>query len=213
MSDRKVAHAVRSTLSFRRPRRSLLVKFLLLLSPIFILAALPGMWFLTDYQLRESENILAARIGNLAARAAAALERQAPNLSSAAAQDLINMLAVDRAILCAELIDKAGGRVLLAQPPNLGCGDRPDGNMLSLSATETPPTKLRLSYSDAELIEAKALQRYVSLSVVTFAFLLAVARILKKRLDPGIQLHCQPAPPLAPRVDPPIDRLRRAPSH
>lgn len=175
MSAREVAPATRPAKLLRHPSHSLLVKFLLLLGPIFLGTALPGIWFLIDYQLRDSQELLAARLGNHAARTAAALERQVSDLNSPAAQDLLGMLAVDRAFLCAELIDWDTGEVLLAQPPKLGCKNRKDGQALTLTVSDNPHTILRLRYTDAEYQEAEALQRGVSMSVVGLAFVLALA--------------------------------------
>lgn len=175
MPTRKVAAATRFFRSSRHPFHSLLVKFLLLLSPVFLATALPGIWYLVDYQLRDSEEILAARIGNHAARTAAALERQMSDLSARAAHDLIAMLAVDRAFLCAELFDRDEGTVLLSQPAHLGCADRSDGQELTLTVSERPATALRVLYTDAELRNAEALQQAVSISVVALAFIFAVA--------------------------------------
>jgi signal transduction histidine kinase len=155
------------------PLRSLLAKFLLILGTVFLAAAVPGLWLLTDYQLRQNQEQLAARIGNHAARTAAALERHGPEKDTAVAQDLISTLAADRAFLCAELVGD-DAQVLLAQPPGLGCGDRSDGRVLVLPVADAPPSRLRLRFSDAEFRDAERLQRSLAVSVICAAFLFAL---------------------------------------
>ncbi len=166
-----VAQTARSP---RHPFHRLLVKFLFILCTIFIVTALPGIWFLIDYQLREGQDVLAARLGNHTARTALALERQMAHIGSTASQDLIAMLAVDRAFLCAEVVGTRDGKVLLAQPPQQGCIGRLDGQELTLVVSDDPPTRLRVRYTDAEYRKAEALLRSVSISVVAVAFMLAV---------------------------------------
>lgn len=174
MFARKVVATTQTSHAPWHPFHNLLVKFLLILCSIFIVTALPGIWLLIDYQLREGQEVLAARLGNHAARTALALERQMPDLNSVAAQDLIAMLAVDRAFLCADVVDARDGTVLLSQPPHLGCADRSDGHKLSLPVSDDPGTMLRIRYTDAEYQRAESRQRSVSISVIALAFLLAV---------------------------------------
>ena len=174
MFARKAAPTTETPRASWHPLRSLLVKFLLLLCTIFIVTALPGIWLLVGYQLRDGEEVLAARLGNLAARTALALERQMPNLDSAASRDIISMLAVDRAFLCADVYNADDGTLLLSQPPKQGCDGRSDRYRLTLTVSDAPLTKLRLHYTDTEYQKAEALQRSVSMSVIALAFALAV---------------------------------------
>ena len=51
----------------------LLAKFLLILTPLFFVLAVPGIGYLVHVGLRVDQEILAARVGNQAARAAASL--------------------------------------------------------------------------------------------------------------------------------------------
>jgi len=160
------------------PRRhrghGLLLKFLLILGPVFLVAAVPGVWLLVGYQTRLDSEIFAARLGSNVARTAGALPRHAPNGRAAIARDLLATLSSDPAFLCAELFSRQDGTVLLAQPPALGCRDRKNLPEVVLPVGETPPTALRVMYSDAEVADARALQWSVSISSVGLAFLIAI---------------------------------------
>ena len=157
-----------------RPFGGLLVKFLLILAPVFLILAVPGISLLVQYQFREDLETLAARIGNQSARVAAALSRHAPSGEGSLAKDLIAPLAADRAFLCAEFRGDARDRLLAAQPPAIGCRDRRDGFELSLPVGEDDGGTLLVRFTDAELRETERTQRSVSISVVAAAFLVAL---------------------------------------
>ena len=157
----------------RRPRR-LLLKFLLILAPVFVLATIPGVWVMVDRELRENQELLAARVGNNAARVALALERHFDAGIDGPARDLIGLLAVDRAFLCAELIDPSGGRVFLAHPRGLPCGSRRDGQILKIPVGEDGNLTLCVRYTDAELKEARFRQFSIAMFIVAVAFVVAL---------------------------------------
>ena len=157
----------------RRPRR-LLLKFLLILAPVFVLATIPGVWIMVDRELREDQELLAARVGNNAARVALALERHYEAGADGPARDLIGLLAVDRAFLCAELIDPAGGRVYLTHPRGLACGGRSDGQILKIAVGEEGRLALCVRYTDAELRDARFRQFSIAMFIVAVAFVVAL---------------------------------------
>lgn len=159
----------------RRWFSSLLAKFLLILTPVFLLLPVPGVGFLVHYQLHVDREMPAARIGNQTAHTAAALERYDFQRRPRLAQDLIAPLAADRAFLCAELRVGADRRLFVAQPPALGCRGRSDRHRLALTVGENGEATLLVRFTDDEMRTAERLQGSVSVSVVAFAFLLALA--------------------------------------
>jgi signal transduction histidine kinase len=157
----------------RRPRR-LLLKFLLILAPVFVLATLPGVWVMVDRELRQDQELLAARVGNHAARVALALERHFVAGHEAAARDFLGLLAVDRAFVCAELVGRAGGDALLTHPRGLPCTGRADGQLLKIAVGEDGDLTLCVRYTDAELKEARFRQLSIAMVIVAVAFVVAL---------------------------------------
>lgn len=153
--------------------RSLFAKFLLILIPVFIVSVIPGVWLMVGHELREDQELLAARIGNHAARTALALER---NLSAetGAAQDLISILAVDRAFLCASIDNAVTGKALLTQPQGIPCSESVGGSMITVPVGENEEMALHVRYTDAELKEAGRRQLSIVMIVVAVAFVVAL---------------------------------------
>ena len=153
--------------------RSLFARFLLILIPVFVVSVIPGVWLMIGHELREDQELLAARIGNHAARTALALERNLP-AETGAAQDLIAILAVDRAFLCASLDDTATGKALLTQPQGIPCSEDIGGSEINVPVGESEQMALRVRYTDAELREARRRHLSIVMIVVALAFVVAV---------------------------------------
>ncbi|WP_159460112.1 sensor histidine kinase [Tistlia consotensis] len=162
-----------------RRRDSLLARFLLILVPLFLLLAVPGIGLFVHYALKADRAVLAARLGNQAGRVAAALAHHDPHLQPKVVQDLVAGLAADRALVCAELraagAGVADGALLAAQPPRVGCRHGSGDDGFEVPVGDAGAYRLLVRFSTAEIRDANRLQLMVSLSVVSLAFLLAVA--------------------------------------
>jgi PAS domain S-box-containing protein len=157
-------------------------KFMLILTPVFLILAVPGISLLINYQLRQSQEALSARIGNQAARVADALARHHAPDNPRLAQDLIAPLASDPAFLCAEVRAGATNGLLVAQPQAAGCQDSRDGYALTLPVGDGD-AELMVRFSDAEIRDAQHIQSTISISVVALAFLLsAIASMIGFRI-------------------------------
>ena len=157
---------------FRLPQ-NLFAKFLLILGPVFILLAVPGIWFLTDFETKQDREHFAARIGNHVSRVALSLGRDGALEDADRSRDLMSMLAVDRAFMCAELLDDAGG-VVNAYPAVVGCTGQSGGDSIALPVGEEDDRTLRVRFTVAELLEARRVQYTIALSVIAFSFVVAV---------------------------------------
>jgi signal transduction histidine kinase len=156
------------------PRKGgLLAKFLLILTPVFLLLAIPGIGFLVHFELRADREALAARVGNQAARVAAALGRHLKHADATLVRDLLAPLAADRAFICAEFIG-LGGAMKAQWPPQQGCKGVTAGEMLVLPVANEEQSELRIRFSDTELRAAQRFQVSLALSVVGIAFLIAL---------------------------------------
>jgi signal transduction histidine kinase len=172
-----------------RQSPTLLARFLLILTSLFLIVAVPGIGFLVHTELQVDRDSLAARIGNQAARAAGALERHGIRGNSDLARDLVSPLASDLAFVCAELRDEAGGPHFV-WPPVVGCQGQQDAVELVLPVGEDDGSTLSVHFSDAELRAAKRLQLTLALSVVLMAFVAAVfSAIIGFRLIVGRPLR------------------------
>ena len=171
MSESATHRAARSTkLEF-----GLLTKFLLILSPVILILAIPGIALLVHQQLRTDQESLVARVGNYSARAASALSRHDWRSNPSLARDLLAPLAADRAFLCAELIAGADRGVLIAQPPSVGCKGRQDeGHVLRLPVAGVDDATLILRFSDEELRQSERIQGTIASSVVAISFILSI---------------------------------------
>jgi len=164
----------RAALRPTRPWNGILAKFLLLLTPVFLAFAIPGIGFIVHYELSVDEETLAARVGNSASRTAVALGRRDPERNPDLARDLMGPLTADPAFLCAELIATKGGRVVAAQPPRQGCRTVRAGHRLTLPVGEAGRLKLVVRFSAGELRKAEELRSLVLYSVLAIAFVIAV---------------------------------------
>jgi len=155
--------------------RGLLAKFLLVMVPLFLVLSVPGLGALVDHELRNQQEALAARIGNQAARVAAALGRHDVAANPLLAHDLLSPLAADRAFLCAEVRLHGSNRLLAATPAQQGCANHIKGMRLALPVGGDRAAVLVVRFSDVEIVEARKLQRSLWLSVVGLSFLIATA--------------------------------------
>jgi len=153
---------------------SLLAKFLWVLIPVFLALALPGLDAMVRYELSDDRDTLAARMGNLAARAAFALSRHdiADNLQLG--RDLMAPLAADRAFLCAELRPRGAATPLIALPQGLGCTGSANGHQVGVAVGKDNAMTLLLRFSNAEIAASREQRRSVVLAVVIVSILCAV---------------------------------------
>ena len=170
--------------------RGLLLKFLLILAPVFLALAVPGIGYLVHSELRADREALAARIGNQAGRTAQTLARHDTRQNPRLAEDLLAPLAADQAFLCTEFLTGDGGTAIAAVPPGQGCRGVSKGESLRLPVGGQDSAILHLRFSDAELQETNRLRLSLGLSVVALAFLCALAAatigfrlIIKRPLD------------------------------
>jgi signal transduction histidine kinase len=164
----------RAALRPTRPWNGILAKFLLLLTPVFLAFAIPGIGFIIHYELNVDEEALAARVGNSASRTAVAIGRHDAARNPTLARDLMGPLTADRAFLCAELVRAGSGRVIAAQPPHQGCKTLRSGHRLTLPVDEAGRLSLVVRFSSEELQSAEELRSLVLYSVLAIAFIIAI---------------------------------------
>lgn len=155
-------------------RRRLLFRFLLILMPLFLLLAVPGVIALVHHTLNQDRAALSVRFGNLAGRVASSLARYDPAADKQVIRDLLSSLSSDRALICAEVLRSSDGSRIVSQPPHIGCRGRETGELLEIPVGLEAVHTLSLRFSDTEIEEANDLQAFIALGVIGIAFLVAV---------------------------------------
>ncbi len=155
-------------------RRSLSVKFLVVVVPIFLALSIPGLTLLVKNELRQEHDGLATRIGAAAARAATLLDHHDGIQNRRLAQDILGSLAVDRAFLCAELRIVDTAKALVQVPAHMGCAGQAEGADLIIPVGASGRARLVIKFSDAELVYAKTKRQTLTLLVVGLSFLFAI---------------------------------------
>jgi diguanylate cyclase (GGDEF)-like protein len=123
-------------------RLTLLVKFLLLLVPTFILVSAIGVLLIGQQDQNRSVEQLALRVGNLSARVASALGRHGAPEKPQLAEELLGLFGNEPAVRCAEWHrTESYGQVLARYPAVVGCKS-------DLHAAQTAP--LVLPVNDGE---------------------------------------------------------------
>jgi PAS domain S-box-containing protein len=150
--------------------RSLSAKFLFVLVPVFLVVAAIGFAFLSQFDHRADAEMLAARVGNHAARVAGAIARQSAQINPPLAQDLIASLAADRAVLCVEIRKTGSDRLVAAMPPVIGCKNVAAGHRLSLPVGDDNTFGLSAVFSEAEVSAAADGRRTLMLLLLAVAF-------------------------------------------
>ncbi len=145
------------------------VKFLSLVSATFLAIIVPGTWLLFGFLEHADEATLSARIGNLAARVAIAVERHHAYDDPTLAGDLMSPLASDRAFLCAEL--RSGDSVAVTLPRGQGCIEGLSASLVALPVDSRGQWSLRVGFTDSEIREARRVEFLLGLSTVALAFI------------------------------------------
>ncbi len=148
-------------------------KYLSVLIPVFLLLAVPGLTAIVFFELRTHQETLSSRVGNQAARSAAAFLRHGAQNNPSLARDLLAPLAADRAFLCAEIRRQGLPDFVAAVPAKIGCMRQAKGNRLDLEIDDDGQFTLTVQFSDAEIAEATRLRQTLTILVVVCAFLFA----------------------------------------
>ena len=154
--------------------RSLQVKFILTVIPLFVLASAVGLSWLAEHDMRKNLEELAARVGNHAAHVAAVVGRPGVLENEAIASRVLATLLADGAVQCAEVeVAQPAPRRVLA-PRGIGCLGQEPGERLELALGGLEHATLVVRFSTREIDEARTTRREFSLLVTALGFALAV---------------------------------------
>lgn len=140
-------------------RLTLLVKFLLLLVPTFVLVSAIGVLLIDQKDQVRSEEQLALRVGNLSARVASALGRHGAPDAPHLAEELLGLFGNEPAVRCAEWHStETTGQVLARYPPEVGCKSGPDAEQIAplVLPVNEGDSWLSVQYSETSVNDALA---------------------------------------------------------
>ncbi|MBX3525139.1 MAG: diguanylate cyclase [Rhodoblastus sp.] len=102
-------------------RRSIYAKFVLALAGALLLATTLGGVIIAQQRLASARAEQAARVGGQVGRIASTIAEASRPEDAQVARRLLSLLLFDPAIVCAEIVDKAGAIVGVRAPAHLGC--------------------------------------------------------------------------------------------
>ncbi len=152
---------------------SLFGRFLLFLVPIFVVASMLGLAFVSNVLLRAERDSINDRIGVFTTRIATIIKTETGLDNGRLNTNLVNLLLVDPAIRCVEMID-SGGRVLADAPDKVGC-QKPDGKKtLLVPFADKAGTMLRVQYDEAEIVASDRSKRQFSMLAMLVGLFVAM---------------------------------------
>lgn len=153
--------------------KSLGLKFILTVLPLFVVFSSFSLLLLKRYDAQGEVDRLSARVGNLTARVASALERNAAEQHPELAQDLMTALGSDTAVLCAEL--KKNDQVLVGVPKKIGCKGQVTKNQIELPiADKNPEIQLFVAYTFQEVENAVRLRFSITLVTLILGLIITL---------------------------------------
>lgn len=158
----------------------LYVKLSIVLVPTFLLFATVGLVWLSDRIALQSQETLALRIGNSAARIGGALERfgdrqdDLPDWSHPHVRELMQTLLSDPAVRCVELEADRSGALLATAPQGIGCTEQDIDHTIEYEVFSEPISLLKLHYHTGELREARVHQREFSIALLVGGLIVAM---------------------------------------
>lgn len=159
-------------------KSQLLGKFLLWLVPSFVLASAAGIFLISERELRQEVDMISARVGNHAGRAAAAINRHEATADADLAADLLSSLTADRAVRCAALWVDAVPTKVIAAPRGLACAPGRDDPQLDIAVDDLVGSRLVVALDLSEITEIRRRQRDLAILALVFGLLVAVAASL-----------------------------------
>ena len=155
--------------------KSILTKFLFVLTPIYLGLVLFGSFVASQLLIRDNTDQLAARVGGLAARVSIALDIHEAQSYSTLAKDLIAPLGVDQAVVCVEYRSNTTGKFITAHPPTLGCkGQNKAPFEVDVPVDDYDNYSLLVKFTDKEITDAVSKQLMIISGILTLAFLVTL---------------------------------------
>jgi diguanylate cyclase (GGDEF)-like protein/PAS domain S-box-containing protein len=152
---------------------SLFGRFLFFLIPIFVVASMLGLALVSNVFLRAERDSINERISIFTTRIASVLKKEAELGNGRISANLVNLLLVDPAIHCVELIG-GRGRVLANAPGETGCQKAGNRKTLLVPFADIPGSKLRVQYDEAEIATSEKRKEQFSMLAMLIGLFVAM---------------------------------------
>ena len=152
---------------------SLFGRFLFSLIPIFVVASMIGLALVSNVFLWAERDRINERIGIFTTRIAAILKKEADLGNGRLSANLVNLLLVDPAIHCVEMID-GRGRVLADAPDKIGCQKTGNRKTLLVPFAVIPGSQLRVQYDEAEILASEKRKEQFSMFAMLIGLFVAM---------------------------------------
>ena len=152
---------------------SLFGRFLLFLIPIFVAASMIGLVLVSNISIRAESDNINERIGVFTTRIAAIIKGETDLGNGRLGSNLVNLLLVDPAIRCVEMVD-SHGRVLADAPDKVGCQNLSDKKTLLVPFPGQTDMMLRVQYDAAEILASETSKRQFSMVAMLIGLFVAM---------------------------------------
>lgn len=147
-------------------------RFIIALMSGFLMFSVVGIYHFMNYGIHDSESILASRVGTIAARVGAILERSELPDNEDVRWNVLNTLLADPAIVCASIEEQ--GRILLTVPFGTGCLKGEGVDFLSLSTGQDGKWTLIVAFVSDEIHKQIYLHRDFVIVTILFGLLFSL---------------------------------------
>ena len=164
-------------------RRSIYVKFVLAFGVAIVLATIFGGFLIAHDRQQSAQAQQAARIGGQVGRVASMIGAASYPEDPKGAQQLLSLLLFDRAILCAEIVDRNGVAIGVSAPARVGCRGF-DAQETSTAPIPDTDFDLRIGISGDEMAEVRkdAIFSAIAIGVLATLYAMLAAYVVFRRV-------------------------------
>ena len=172
---------------------SLFGRFLFFLIPIFVVASMFGLILVSSVFLRAERDSINKRINTFTTRIASVLKEEVQRGNGRFNANLVNLLLLDPAIHCVELVGRSG-HVLADAPRVTGCQKSGNRKTVVVPFSDSRGSQLRVQYDEAEIATSEKRKEqfsalamliglFVAMGASWFSFRSIVERPMKVLLE------------------------------
>ncbi|MEP7172347.1 MAG: EAL domain-containing protein [Aestuariivirga sp.] len=172
---------------------SLFGRFLFFLIPIFVVASMLGLGLVSNVFLRAERDSINKRISTFTTRIASVLKEETQRGDGKLSANLVNLLLLDPAIHCVELVGRSG-HVLADAPRQTGCQKAGNRKTVVVPFSDSRGSQLRVQYDEAEIATSEKRKEqfsalamliglFVAMGASWFSFRSIVERPMKVLLE------------------------------
>ena len=156
-------------------RGKLAIKYLMVMLPLFLACMSAGLFYISKHNAQSANDELNARLGMQTASMASTIEQLLVSSDLKTSQKMLNKLLSDRAVDCAEVIDRRNLSRSIKSPQGLGCRGIDDANVVDIAMSEEIGATLHVRYNTNEVAAVVRAQRDFTLLALLASLVIAIA--------------------------------------